>query len=68
MPVCKERFRLVMSWRDAVGVYFESLKQLAECRADKVSFREQHKAAVVAQRFAEEARAALAGHRAEHGC
>ena len=68
MAMCKERIRLVLFWRDAVGLYFESLTQLAECRGNKAKFREQHKVVLSAQRAAEEARAAVAGNRAEHGC
>ena len=68
MAVCKERTRLVLLWLDSVGVYSESLKRLAEYRRNKSEFRHQYKAAVSAQRATEEARAALAGHRAEHGC
>ena len=38
MCYCRERVQLVKEWRDAVAVFAESVRQLAECKVEEDKF------------------------------
>jgi hypothetical protein len=68
MFYCKERVRLVTDWRDGAAIFSESLGQLEACKTDRARFEERYKAALLAQKVAEQAHAAMVSHRRDHGC
>ncbi len=68
MFYCKERVQLVKDWRDAVVIFSECVAQLEACKSDKVRFEKRYEITVAAREVAEQARAQMVSHRAEHGC